>query len=64
VIFLQFTELFVKGNLSPSRSLTNTMCCATNCYRLLSVVLGSFNQSALRALRVLRPLKLVAGFSS
>jgi len=33
-------------------------------YRLLSVVSGSFNQPALRALRVLRPLKLVTGFSS
>jgi len=46
------------------KSLTNTMLSAMNCYRLLSVVLGNFNQSALRALRVLRPLKLVTGFSS
>jgi len=38
-------------------------CCIT-LYRLLSVVSGSFNQPALRALRVLRPLKLVTGFSS
>jgi len=38
--------------------------CGPVCYRLLSLVLGSFNQPALRALRVLRPLKLVTGFTS